>query len=351
MVAMRRKKQLSLLSLVIIVIVVISLITSIQAQLSPADARAGKTIQVTIAQGDSAMAIAEKLQAAGLIRNAQLFYYYVRLTGQSSDFRAGNYAITADTGMSEWVRIMTGKQKAALFGTRVTIPEGYTAKQVAARLEAKGVANASEFMAVLKQPSVFLSDALQTFPKSNALIVPLEGYLFPETYVIPKNSTEKEIAQLMISQLDSKLQQLPNGWETQLKNNGVSLHQALTIASLVEREVVVPKERAIVASVIYNRLKIGQALQIDATVQYLLGKQKARLYYADLEVASPYNTYKQPGLPPGPIANPSLASIEAALYPAKTDYYYYVTKKNGTSEHLFAKTYKEHLSNIAKSKQ
>ena len=123
----------------------------------------------------------------------------------------------------------------------------------------------------------------------------------------------------------------------------------MTVASLVEREVVVDEERPIVAGIIYNRLKEGMPLQIDATVQYLLDKQKDRLMESDLQVDSPYNTYKIKGLPPGPIASPSVKSIEAALFPKKTDYFYYVTKKDGSHEHLFAETLKQHNQNIAKS--
>jgi UPF0755 protein len=351
MAAMRRKNKISLLSLAVMAIVILSMFGYVNKQLSPVDSAAGKTVSVTIAQGDSTMTIATSLEQAGLIRNAKLFYYYARATGHGSDFRAGNYTFSAVTGRAELIQVLTGNKRPSLFGTRVTIPEGYTAKQIAARLEVKGVANAGEFLAVIKQPGSFNGEAIKLLQTNTNQLIPLEGYMFPETYTIPKNSTEQEIAQTMVDQLDVQLAELPKGWEEQLKKHNVSFHQMMTIASLIEREVVVPEERAIVASVIYNRLRIGQALQIDATVQYLLSKQKERLLYADLEVESPYNTYKQNGLPPGPIASPSLASIKAALYPATTNYFYYVTKKDGTSAHLFATTYKEHLNNISKSKQ
>jgi len=131
----------------------------------------------------------------------------------------------------------------------------------------------------------------------------------------------------------------------------MTFHDLLTIASLVEREVVVDEERALVAGVIYNRLEDGMKLQIDATVQYSLDKPKQRLYEKDLLIDSPYNTYEVEGLPPGPIASPSLESIKAALYPEKSEYFFYVTKKDGSQTHLFAKTYKEHLRNIDKSNQ
>jgi UPF0755 protein len=169
--------------------------------------------------------------------------------------------------------------------------------------------------------------------------------------VLKKGSKEDEILIRMFQELDNKLNQLPEGWEEQLKLLGISFHQAMTVASLVEREVRVPDERKMVAGVIYNRFKRQMQLQIDATVQYALDKPKERLLHEDLKVDSPYNTYQIPGLPPGPIASPSLASIEAALFPETHDFLFYVTKKDGSGGHLFAKTYREHQKNIRISNQ
>ncbi|MNI43023.1 putative aminodeoxychorismate lyase [compost metagenome] len=174
--------------------------------------------------------------------------------------------------------------------------------------------------------------------------------MFPETYELVKESTPEQVVEAMLEQLEKKLDSA-GGWQAKLKERGLSLHELLTVASLVEREVVVDSERPVVAGVIYNRLDKGQKLEIDATVQYLLDKQKERLYEKDLKVDSPYNTYRNEGLPPGPISSPGLASIQAALVPEASDYYFYVTKKDGSQGHLFAKTYKEHLANIKKSQQ
>ncbi|UUZ86641.1 endolytic transglycosylase MltG [Paenibacillus sp. P26] len=179
----------------------------------------------------------------------------------------------------------------------------------------------------------------------------LEGYLFPETYEWKKDVTPDEIVESMTQELDKKLAELPKDWQSALKQRGLTFHQPLTVASLIEREVALEEERALVSGVIYNRLKQGMPLQIDATVQYLFDKPKERLFEKDLQIESPYNTYLHPGLPPGPIASPSLASIQAALYPAGTKYLYYVTKKDGSKGHLFAETYEQHLKNIAESKK
>ncbi|MNZ86552.1 putative aminodeoxychorismate lyase [compost metagenome] len=195
------------------------------------------------------------------------------------------------------------------------------------------------------------AEAVRSVPDNDQLHQRLEGYLFPETYEMKKESTEEDIIKRMLMELDRKLAELPEDWQLVMEEKNLSLHELLTIASLVEREVVVDEERALVAGVIYNRMKDGMMLQIDATVQYSLDKPKERLYEKDLQVDSPYNTYKVEGLPPGPIASPSIASIQAALYPEDSDYLFYVTKKDGSQSHLFAKTYKEHLKNIEISKQ
>lgn len=338
--------------IIVAALVVVLCAVFIHGQLSPVGSTASKkAVDVTVAAGDSTRTIVDKLAQAGAIRNATLFYYYVRATGHGPDFRAGTYTISLDSTRSEIVSILTGKQVGFFKRMKFTIPEGFTVKQIASRLAAKGYVNQEEFLALMQQPGTFDSQALNALPTDSKQIARLEGYLFPDTYVLPIDSTEKEIVQTMVSELDTKLGELPNGWKQEMAKRKLTLHEVLTVASLIEREVVVEEERPIVASVIYNRLAIGQPLQIDATVQYLLPEQKARLLYSDLKIDSPYNTYKVKGLPPGPIANPSLASIKAALYPASTKYFYYVTKKDGTSAHLFAATYAEHLTNIAKSKQ
>jgi len=154
-----------------------------------------------------------------------------------------------------------------------------------------------------------------------------------------------------MAELDRKLDQLPEGWQDLLEERDMTLHDLLTVASLIEREVAVAEERPIVASVIYNRLAKGMPLQVDATVLYALGGTKDRVLDEDLEIDHPYNTYKIPALPPGPIASPSLASIQAALEPEDTEYLYYVTKKDGSRTHLFAKTLQEHQRNIRRSEE
>lgn len=314
-------------------------------------AETGEPVRFTIERGSSSEQIAEVLETSGMIRNAKVFSYYLKFKGEGSRFQAGEYEMTPGLTLDEIIAKLNQGDVVKVEMIRFTIPEGFTVKQIAERIGELGYASSEDILALTAKPQNFMSEAIKEIPDNDQLSYWLEGYLFPETYEMEKGSDAKQIVERMLAELDSKLGQLPEGWEAQLEANGITFHEMMTIASLIEREVVVDVERPVVASVIYNRLEIGQALQIDATVQYALGEQKERLLYEDLEIDSPYNTYKNPGLPPGPIASPSLASIEAALYPAESEYFFYVTKKDGTHEHLFAETYDEHLSNIEKSKQ
>ncbi|MDD4239695.1 MAG: endolytic transglycosylase MltG, partial [Desulfotomaculaceae bacterium] len=169
----------------------------------------------------------------------------------------------------------------------------------------------------------------------------LEGYLFPDTYSFNIGESESIIVETMLKRFDREMAEL--GFEALAEENGISLHQAVTIASLVEREAKADEERPLIAGVIYNRLNISMPLQIDATIQYALGENKPEIYYKDLEVDSPYNTYRNYGLPPGPIAMPGRASLLAAVNPADTDYLYYVAKPDGS--HAFATTLAQHNVN------
>lgn len=313
---------------------------------------AGDTVQVELKKGASPFQFAETLEENGIIRNAFLFKYYLRYKDEGPRFQAGTYELKPGMDKQAIIAKLNAGETVKAPTIRFTIPEGFTVEQIADTLAKDGIADKSAFLALADKDQAWPdTDASKNIPKNAKLRHRLEGYMFPETYELPKDSTPEAIIDRMLQELDRKLDSLPETWEDQLAANGVDIHGMLTIASLVEREVVVDEERPIVAGIIYNRLKKGMPLQIDATVQYLLDKQKERLMQSDLQVESPYNTYKVKGLPPGPISSPSLKSIEAALYPKKTDYYYYVTKKDGSHEHLFAETLKQHNENIAKSNQ
>lgn len=311
---------------------------------------AGPAVTFTIEKGMGSAEIASLLEDNGIIRNGMFFRGYLKWVKEGSSFKAGTYTASPGETYDELIaRLNAGdvvKEDTVVF----TIPEGFTAKQIAEKLAEAWNQPADVFLKMMNSGAGLTAVNTLKIPEDASLRHRLEGYLFPETYELAKDSTPQEVVEAMLEQLSKKLDSIPD-WQAQLAERGLSLHELLTVASLVEREVVVDEERPLVAGVIYNRLKKGQNLEIDATVQYLLDKQKERLLNKDLKVESPYNTYRNPGLPPGPIGSPGLASIQAALTPKASEYYFYVTKKDGTQGHLFGKTYKEHLANIKKSEQ
>jgi UPF0755 protein len=311
----------------------------------------GPEVQLQVPAGAGTREIAALLEREGLVRNGDLFWYALLWRGEGQRFKAGDYTLRIGMAHAELIRTLNGGGKSAGASFRLTVPEGMTVKQLQARLQTEYGYSEAELTDALRPERYPQYPWLSEIPADEALLHPLEGYLFPDTYEFKRAASAQTVIATLLAQLEVRLRQLPADWRSGLEKQGVTFHQMLTIASLVEREVVVPEERELVAGVIYNRLAKKMPLQIDATVQYLLPAQKERLLYKDLEIDSPYNTYRNGGLPPGPIANPGLAAIRAALTPAKTDYYFYVTRKDGTPGHWFAKTYEEHLRNIAKSKR
>lgn len=312
----------------------------------------GEMKEVTITRGMSANSVADLLEENGIIKSGFVFSYYLQLKDEGSRFQAGTYELSPGMDNAAIIAKLNAGDTIEEETIKFTIPEGLTVLQIAEKLAAEGIVDKTKFLELAETNRVWGdAETVRSVPEGAALHKRLEGYMFPETYEMKKGSTEEDILIRMLTETDRKLAALPDDWQVALEASGRSLHEILTIASLVEREVVVDEERALVAGVIYNRLKEPMRLQIDATVQYALDAPKEVLSLADLEIDSPYNTYKIDGLPPGPIASPSLASIEAALYPADTDYLFYVTKKDGSQTHLFAETFKEHQRNIAKSEQ
>ncbi|QUL56500.1 endolytic transglycosylase MltG [Paenibacillus tritici] len=311
---------------------------------------AGPPVTVTIEKGMGSSQIADLLEQEGIIKNSLFFKGYLKWVQEGSSFKAGTYNVSPGDSYDTLISRMNAGDVVKEEMVTFTIPEGYTVTQVAEKLAAAWNQKPEVFLKLMDSGEGLEAVSLLEIPSNPQLRHRLEGYLFPETYELVKDSTPQEVIEAMLDQLVKKLDTIPE-WKSKLANRGLSLHELLTVASLVEREVVVDKERPLVAGIIYNRLDKGQKLEIDATVQYLLDKQKERLYEKDLKVDSPYNTYKQAGLPPGPISSPGLASIEAAMTPEVSDYFFYVTKKDGSQGYLFARTYKEHLANIQKSKQ
>ncbi len=281
--------------------------------------------------------IGKLLQEEGVIKSARAFRLYTRVKGLDGDLKAGEYYFAPGLYLDEVLeKMVSGEHILCSF----TIPEGYTIAQIADYLVEKGFATADDFYREASS-GVFDYKFTEGLPGGGNR---LEGYLFPDTYTVRRDTDVVEIINIMLQRFDEKLAEMD--YMARLESKGLSLHEAVTIASMVEREARVESERPLIAGVIFNRLNKGMPLQIDATVLYALGDHKPVVYYSDLEIDSPYNTYLYGGLPPGPIASPGEACLEAVVEPTKTDYLYYCAKPDGS--HAFAYTLAEHEANVRK---
>lgn len=296
----------------------------------------GEEIWLEVPPSASTAQIAVLLKESGVIKNASAFRLYTRMQGVDGKLKPGRYSLHTTMPVSAIIgALVEGPQN----WVKVTIPEGYTLQQIGELLENKGVVPQKDFYKSLTKPRDF--DFLKGVPLAQ---VGLEGYLYPDTYHLEENSPADEVVDMMLQQFSSVIQE--HDYAKKVAKQGLTLHQAVTVASMVEREARVASERPRIAGVIFNRLRLGMPLQIDATVQYALDKPKEKLYYRDLAVDSPYNTYKIKGLPPGPIASPGWSSLLAVIQPEQTDFLYYVAKPDGS--HAFASTYQQHNQNIKK---
>ena len=285
-----------------------------------------RKIDFTVTPGMSSSKAIQFLKEHHLIKSSFFFKLKMRLMEKASKLKVGQYSLNDGMNAGEVINIITsGKTKMIT----VTIPEGYNNRQIGDVLVAKGFfTNRNEFLEHAKDTELLL--------KYNIRGTTSEGYLFPETYKFPEGYPKKQIIETMIKLFQKKTRHLKG-----LEPNNSNRHKKVILASIVEREAKLKSERALIAGVFSNRLKNRQPLESCATVQYLFEKPRVRLYYKDLEIKSPYNTYKNRGLPPGPIANPGLATLEAAVNPQKTEYNFFVVKGNDGS-HYFSKSFVEH---------
>jgi UPF0755 protein len=301
-----------------------------------------ETLIFTIDKGDTVDTIAEKLKSAGLIEQPLLFRALVKYRGVESQLQAGEFEIRRDMSMDQ---LLTTFEHAPVKAVTFTIPEGLRATEIAEILAKTGLTTKDEFMNQVQNGS-FDYDFLKDRPDKTSL----EGYLFPDTYKVPADYKAVDIVDMMLRNFDDKL--TPTMRDAIAKKD-LTIYQVVTMASIVEREAVVSSERPTIASVYYNRLAKDMLLQADPTIQYAVGKEgawwKKDLSQEDLAVDSLYNTYRYNGLPPGPICNPGLASLEAAVAPDQTGYLYFVAKGDGS--HVFAETLDEHNANVQKYQQ
>lgn len=285
-------------------------------------------IRLNIKSGSSAVHIAEILYNYKLIRSKTLFRIILNIRGIENSLKAGVYNIKPSDNMFEIMDLLVQGRVATY---RVTIPEGYTIEEIAERLSALTFHSKEDFLRIAR--SNLGRDYLDN---SGRIKYRLEGFLYPDTYIIPEEYQVEEIFEMMLSVFEER-------WLDRLEESDLDFtpYEIMIIASLIEKEARLDEEKPVIAGVIYNRIEQDMLLQIDASVQYILKDRKERILYTDLKTDSPYNTYLYHGLPPGPIANPGAVSIEAALNPADVDYLFYFARDDGS--HVFSKTYSQHL--------
>ncbi len=286
-----------------------------------------RPVLFSVPMGEGASAIARNLKAAGLIRSTTLFKAAVVLTGSRTGLKAGEYEIPASSNL--WQVLFTLRSGKCLLH-EFTVPPGFDALQIAGLLGQQKLANPAKFLALVRDRAFAHSLSVQASS--------LEGYLFPDTYQIPRGFGSDRILRLMV---DRFRQKVPDSLLEKGKAHGLSPYQVLILASLVEREARLDSERPKVASVFLNRLKKRMRLESCATVRYAMDKYTGPVTDKDLFFRSPYNTYRHRGLPPGPICSPGLKSIQAAVSPDKTPYLFFVVAGDGRQ--IFSQTFAEHV--------
>lgn len=290
----------------------------------------GAATRVIVPRGASFAQAADSLARIGIVGSARMFRLYGRFNGGDRNIKPGTYLLKHGTPWKDIVSALNGGH--GLVNT-ITIPEGYTLSQITPLLAR-----------TLKVPAESVQAAVRDTALLARLDIPnptLEGYVFPDTYAFPDGTTARQAVSEMVYSFERRWK--PE-WDSSLVDLKINRNDLVTMASIVEREARLPEERPVIAAVYYNRLRKGMLLQADPTVQYALGHHVGRVLYKDLEVASPYNTYVNKGLPPGPIASPGAASLAAAANPANVPYLYFVASPDG--HHEFRMTLEEHTSAV-----
>ncbi len=299
------------------------------------DPASTETVIFEVTSGSGLTAIAKELKAQDLIKSEGGFKQQAKKMDAETALKAGKYELSKAMAAEEIIAKMVSGE-IYVEKVKVVIPEGYELKQIEARLLEAGLIDKDAFEQAM---------TLGQYDFKIASILPegknrMEGFLFPATYQIPKDASEEEIITMMLGTFNKHFK---DEYYERAKEMNLSIMEVITLASIVEREAKLDTERALIAGVFLNRLKVNKQLESCATVQYALGERKTRLYYKDLAVESPYNTYKYRGLPPGPIASPGAEALEAVLYPEESDYLYFRTSAKGDGSHDFSETFQEHL--------
>ncbi|MCM3619229.1 endolytic transglycosylase MltG [Sutcliffiella horikoshii] len=316
----------------------------IKNALKPVSEDSTETTMVDIPIGSSPTAIGNILEENGIIHNGKAFRYYVKFKNESG-FQAGEYELSPSMNLDEIIGFLKeGKVEQDVLFT-ITIPEGRQLEQIAIILENRIGLKEEDFLKTVNDKA-FIESMIKKYPNvvteevlDEDVKYALEGYLFPATYPFyVENPTAEDVIDVMLQKTSEVL--ADDEVRIGMANRDLTPHQLLTLASLIEAEATVQTDRESIASVFYNRMDVGMPLQTDPTVLYALGEHKERTLYEHLEVDSPYNTYKHQGLPPGPIANAGVSSLQAAMHPAETEYYYFLATPDG--EVLFNETLEQH---------
>jgi UPF0755 protein len=299
----------------------------------------GGTVTVVVPAGASLSSIAAELEAKGVVKHARAFVIRAESDGYATKFMPGTYKLHQNEPYADLVALLARGVNPP--SVKVAIPEGTTLRQ-AARLVAAEVDSISavDYVVVARDdPPPF---RLGGYRRGTTL----EGMLFPATYEVLPKVNARAFVKTQLTAFDDNFAKVDM---TRALKANLTPYDVVIIASMIDREALVPAERPMVAAVIWNRLRIDMLLQIDATIQYALGKTKPVLTFDDLKIDSPYNTYKHPGLPPTPISNPGLAALQAAAAPADVDFLYYVARNDGSGRHYFSKAYAQFLADQQKA--
>ncbi len=287
-----------------------------------------------VSRGDNFLQVSEKLHQRKLIKSPIYFQAYLLITGNHRNLKAGSYLINSCSSIAEISqKIIQGK----IAQKRFTIIEGWNTTQIAEYLSELDLIDYDKFVNLSGNSDNFKEyfDFIKDIPEKSSL----EGYLFPDTYFIPLDATEEEIIKIVLSNFELKTKERRDEYQG-------SFFDIIIVASLIEKEVQSYQDKGIVSGIIQKRMEIGMPLQIDATISYITGKRTTRISISETQIDSPYNTYRYKGLPIGPIANPGIESIKAALEPIESDYLFYLSKPDG--ETVFSRNLEEH--NIAKNR-
>lgn len=345
------RKYVAIIALALLVIGGIVAFTGysyIKGAMKPLDPKSTAIITVEIPMGSGLDSIATRLETSGVIKDAKIFKYYTKFKNESQ-FQAGSYDLTKAMTFDEIIESLRTGLVYRKPEFTITIPEGLTLEQIGERVEKSTKYSEEDFFKLVTN-NEFITNMMTQYPElitqevlGEKVRYALEGYLYPSTYSFyEKDPKLEEIVGMMIAEMNNLILQ----YKDTLEASEMTVHEFLTFASLLEEEATATTDRETIASVFYNRLEDGMPLQTDPTVLYALGTHKDRVLYADLEVENAYNTYKNQGLPPGPIAGPGKSSLDAVINPSKTDYFYFLADKEGNNH--FSKTYEEHLQKVAK---